>query len=110
MAAKNTTALARLFHEKAIFVHMSRTMTKPEELDVIRSGNIEYRRADIQEISVRFIGNTAIVLSRIELYALVRGNVAINPFSVTETYVKEGPEWKLGALAFSRLATPNPAN
>lgn len=107
MADKNVDALARLFHDKAIFVHMSRTMTKAEELEVIRSGNIEYRRADIKEISVRFIGDTAIVLSRIDLHAVVRGNVADNPFSVTETYVKQGGEWKLGALAFSRLATPS---
>ncbi|TGX50256.1 nuclear transport factor 2 family protein [Sphingomonas gei] len=107
MADKNVDALARLFDDKAIFVHMSRTMTKPEELEVIKGGNIEYRRADIKEISVRFIGDTAIVLSRIDLHAIVRGNVADNPFSVTETYVKKGGEWKLGALAFSRLATPN---
>ena len=106
MAEKNVDALARLFDDKAIFVHMSRTMTKAEELEVIKRGNIEYRRADIKEVSVRFIGDTAIVLSRIDLHAIVRGNVADNPFSVTETYVKTPGGWKLGALAFSRLATP----
>lgn len=107
MADRNTEALAKLFDDKAIFVHMSRTMTKPQELEVIRTGNIQYQRADIKEVSARFIGDTAIVLSRIELHAIVGGNVAVNPFSVTETYVKVGSEWKLGALAFSRLSTPS---
>jgi hypothetical protein len=109
MAEKNTDALSNLFDDKAIFVHMSRTMTKAEELEVIKTGNIEYRRADIKEVSARFIGNTAIVLSRIELHAIVRGNVADNPFSVTETYVKQGGQWKLGALVFSlsRQASSN---
>ncbi|MFS0770917.1 nuclear transport factor 2 family protein [Sphingomonas sp. 1P08PE] len=107
MADRNIDALSRLFDEKAIFVHMSRTMTQPQELEVIRSGNIEYRRADIKEISARFIGDTAIVASRIDLHAVVRGQVADNPFSVTETYVKTGGDWKLAALAFSKRSTPN---
>ena len=34
------------------------------------------------------IGDTVIVLSRIQLFALVGGNEARNPFTVTETYVK----------------------
>lgn len=107
MAEKNVDALAKLFDDQAIFVHMSRTMTKPEELQVIRSGNIEYRQADVKEISVRFIDNTAIVASRIDLQAIVGGQVANNPFSVTETYVKVGDSWKLGALAFSKRSVPN---
>ena len=108
MANKNIDALARLFDDKAVFVHMSRTMTKTEELDVIKTGNIEYRRADVKEVSVRFIGDTAIVLSKIDLHAIVRGNVANNSFSVTETYVKLGGQWKLGALAFSVSRPPAP--
>jgi len=107
MADRNIEELAKLFDDKSIFVHMSRTMTKPQELDVIRTGDIQYQRADIKEVSVRFIGDTAIVLSRIELHAMVRGNVAVNPFSVTETFVKVDGAWKLGALAFSRLSTPS---
>ncbi|MBB4099509.1 nuclear transport factor 2 family protein [Sphingomonas kyeonggiensis] len=107
MAERNVEALSELFDEKAIFVHMSRTMTQPQELGVIQSRNIEYRRADIKEISVRFIGDTAIVASRIDLHAIVRDQVADNPFSVTETYVKVDGRWKLAALAFSKRSVPN---
>lgn len=107
MAERNTDALARLFDDRAIFVHMSRTMTKPQELDVIRTGDIEYQRADIKDISVRFIGDTAIVASRIDLHAVVRGEVADNPFSVTETFVKWRGKWVLGALVFSKRSIPN---
>lgn len=42
-------------------------------------------RADMKEVAARFIGDTAIVLSRIELHAIVSGNVAANPLSVAET-------------------------
>ena len=107
MADRNVDELSKLFDRNAIFVHMSRTMTQPEELEVIRSRNIEYRQANIKEISVRFIGDTAIVASRIDLHAIVRDQVADNPFSVTETYVKVGQRWKLVALAFSKRSVPN---
>jgi hypothetical protein len=105
MSEQNVAELDK-FDEKAVFVHMGATMTKSQELDVIKSGRIRYKRADIQEISVRVIGDTAIVLSTIELFALVGGNEANNPFFVTETYVKQNGAWKLGALAFTRRLTP----
>ena len=106
MSHKKVDSLATLFHEKAVFVHMSRTLTKDQEIDVIKTGNIHYRHAEIQETSVQFIGNTAILLSKIRLEAIVRGNEAINPFVVTEVYVQQGGKWMLGSLSFTRLTTP----
>ena len=106
MSDKNIDSLATLFHEKAVFVHMSRTLTKEQELDVIRTGNIHYKHAEIQETSVQFIGNTAILLNKIRLEAIVRGNEAINPFVVTEVYVQQAGKWMLGSLSFTRLTTP----
>ena len=106
MAERNTAALDQLFDDQAMFVHMGATMTKAQELDVIKSGRIQYKQADIQEISVKTSGDTAIVLSRIELFALVGGNEARNPFTVTETYIKQAGAWKLAALAFTRRLTP----
>lgn len=106
MAERNTKALDKLIDPQAVFVHMGATFTKSEELGVIESGRIQYKQADVQEVSVRIIGDTAIVLSKIQLFALVGGNEARNPFSVTETYVKQAGAWKLGALAFTRLVTP----
>ena len=105
MAERNTDALDKLIDQKAIFVHMGATMSKSEELDVIKSGRIEYKQADIEEISIRTIGDSAIVLSKIQLFALVGGNEARNPFMVTETYIKLPGGWKLAALAFTRRVT-----
>ena len=74
-----------------------------QELDVIKSGRIQYKKADIQEASVRVIGTTAIVLNRIRLLAVVGGNEVTNPFVVTEVYVQQDDEWKLASLSFTRL-------
>jgi Domain of unknown function (DUF4440) len=106
MSERNVDSLAALFDDEAVFVHMGGTMSKNQELEVIRGGGIQYKTVDIQEVSVRFIGTTAILLNRIRLVAVVGGNEVINPFMVTEVYVQQGGSWKLGSLSFTRLLTP----
>lgn len=103
MADKNADSLATLFHENSMFVHMGGSWGKEQEINVIESGGIHYKHAEIQETSVKFIGNTAILLSKIRLLAVVGGNEVTNPFIVTEVYVKEGNKWTLGSLSFTRL-------
>ena len=103
MAERNVDALDALLHEEAVFVHMGATMTKAQELEVIRSGGIQYKHAEVQDSSVRIIDTTAIVLNRIRLLAVVGGNEVTNPFVVTEVYVKVAEAWKLASLSFTRL-------
>ncbi len=103
MAERNVDSLTALFSDQAVFVHMGGTMARNQELDVIRSGAIQYKNAEIQAASVRFIGNTAIVLNTIRLVAVVGGNEVVNPFEVTEVYVRQNGTWKLGSLSFTRL-------
>jgi hypothetical protein len=103
MSERKVDSLDALFHEEAVFVHMGGTMSKKQELDVIKSGVIQYKNAEIQEVSVRFIGTTAILLNRIRMVAIVGGNEVINPFVVTEVYVQQSGTWKLGSLSFTRL-------
>lgn len=105
MSERNVDALANLFHDDAVFVHMGATMSKAQELGVIKSGGIQYKTVDIQDVSVKVIGTTAILLNRIRLVAVVGGNEVTNPFVVTEVYVQQGGSWKLGSLSFTRLQT-----
>ncbi len=105
MSERNVDSLAALFADQAVFVHMGGTMSRNQELEVIRSGGIHYKHAEILEASVRFIGTTAIVLNRIRLDAVVGGNEVTNPFMVTEVYVQQNGTWKLGSLSFTRLLT-----
>ena len=106
MADKNVEKLAPLFHDKSKFVHMSGTWEKTEELDIIKTGSIWYKKADIHDVSVYIIDNTAILLNRITLLAVVGGNEVTNPFIVTEVYIKQDGGWKLGSLSFTRMMTP----
>jgi hypothetical protein len=106
MSERDEEALDALFHEKAVFVHMGGSWGKEQELEIIKSGGIHYKQADIHEVSVNIIGATAILLNRITLLAVVGGNEVTNPFVVTEVYLQQEGNWKLASLSFTRLLTP----
>ncbi|WP_221620579.1 nuclear transport factor 2 family protein [Tannerella forsythia] len=103
MAEKDVASLDDLFHANAVFVHMGGTMNKEQEIGVIKSGRIEYKHAEIEETTVRFVDQTAIVLDKIRLTAIVGGKEVVNPFMVTEVYVFTDNRWKLASLSFTRL-------
>lgn len=106
MANKNVDSLNVLFHSKSDFVHMGGTWGKERELDIIKGGFIWYKKAEVYSNAVKLFDNTAVLLSDIDLIAVVGGNDAINSFMVTEVYVKEKGVWQLSQLTFSKLARP----
>ena len=107
MAEKNVDKLATLFHDKSKFVHMSGTWKKKEELDIIKTGSIWYKKADIYDAAVEVVDDNAIIWTRLKLTSEVRGSDAIVDFTVTEVYKKEQNEWKLLALTFSSVREPH---
>ena len=98
MADKNVDKLATLFHDKSKFVHMSGTWKKDEELNIIKTGSIWYKKADVHDVAVELFDDTAILWSRITLAAVVRGDEVSNQFTVTEVFKKQGNSWKLVSL------------
>jgi hypothetical protein len=107
MADKDVDKLDKLFDNQAMFVHMGGSWGKERELEIIKSGFIHYKKADIHEVFAPIIiENTVVLLNRITLLAVVGSNEVSNPFMVTEVYVKVGNEWKMGSLSFSKLMTP----
>jgi hypothetical protein len=103
MSDKNVESLNGLFEENCVFVHMGGSWGKKQEIDTIKGGMIWYKKAEIYAASVNIFGNTAILLNDIDLVAMVGGHEAINPFMVTEVYIKEDGKWKMGSLTFSHL-------
>jgi len=103
MSDKDVDKLKDLFDDKSKFVHMSGTWKKDEELDIIKTGRIWYKKATVKDTAVELFGNTAIVWNRITLDAIVREQVAVTEFTVTEVYQKNGDKWKLLDLTFSSV-------
>lgn len=103
MADKNVDKLEPLFHEDSRFIHMSGTWGKERELEIISTGSIWYKQADVHDVVVKIFDDTAILWNRITLHAIVRGNEANTEFTVTEVYQKKGNIWKLLDLTFSSV-------
>lgn len=103
MAEKDVGKLSELFHEKAVFVHMGGSWGTEQELNIIKGEVIWYKNAEVYNASVNFIDKTAILLTRIDLLAVVRGNEVTNPFIVTEVYINENGVWKLGSMSFTKV-------
>lgn len=106
MAEKDLAKLDGLFDEKSMFVHMSGRWGKATEMDVIKTGRIWYKKAETYSTVVNLFGNTAILMTDIDLIAVVGGNEVVNPFMVTEVYVKSNGTWKMGSLSFSTQRRP----
>jgi Domain of unknown function (DUF4440) len=106
MSDKNTESLNGLFKDNSVFVHMGGSWGKDQEINVIKGGMIWYKKAEVYAAAVNIFGNTAILLNDIDLVAVVGGNEVINPFMVTEVYIKEDGKWKMGSLTFSKLMRP----
>ncbi len=104
MADKDLAKLEPLFHENARFVHMSGTWGKARELEIIKSGSIWYKKADVHDTVVKYFdNNTFIVWNRITLFAHVRGEDVTTQFTVTEVYKRQGKLLQLLDLTFSSV-------
>ncbi len=106
MSDKKVDTLKTFFDDKAMFVHMGGSWGKSRELNVIKSGMIWYKKAEVYSASVNIFENVAILLNEIDLVAVVGQNEVVNPFMVTEVYIKESGKWKMGSLTFSKLSRP----
>ncbi len=103
MAAKEVDKLAELFDDSAKFVHMSGSWKKDRELEIIKTGSIWYKNAEVHDVAVEVSGNVAVLWNRITLDAEVRGNTVSNEFTVTEVYQQQGQDWKMLAFTFSSV-------
>ena len=103
MEEKNELVFLELVHEEAEFVHMSRTLDRNKELSVILENDIVYKHVEFIEHTVRKFGTTEIILNRLDLTAVVKGNEVVNAFVVTEVYTPDSEgKLKLASLAFTK--------
>ena len=55
MADKNVDRLSELFHDDSRFIHMSGTWGKERELEIIKTGSIWYKKADVHDVAVEVL-------------------------------------------------------
>lgn len=100
MQDENIDILKEYVHQDAKFVHMGVTLSRDDELDVIKNKKIAYKTIDFEETTVEQIGATIIVLTKLKMTAIVDGNPVTNPFVVSEVYTSD---LKLALMSYTRI-------
>ncbi|WP_312092119.1 nuclear transport factor 2 family protein [Niallia sp.] len=95
--------LVDLVHQNAMFVHMGVTLSRDEEIDIIKRRGIIYKEIDFQESTIKELDSTVVLLNKLKLTAIVNGNEVTNPFVVTEVYTKNGEIFKLASMSYTRI-------
>lgn len=103
MQTQDVSILEEYVHSQALFVHMGVTFNRNSELDVIKKKGIVYQSIDFQEKTLTEFENTYVLLNKLILTAVVNGNEVVNPFVVTEVYVKEKDTLKLVSMSFTKI-------
>lgn len=101
--SKDIEFLAENTYPETVFVHMGANIPRDEELEVIRTGRIEYKQIDVEEVNVKAMDSIVIVFTKMKLTAVVGGNEVVNPFMVTEVYSHTEDTLKLATLAFTKI-------
>lgn len=99
----DSDTLMDLVHSNAVFVHMGVTLSRDEEINIIKSREIIYKHVAFEEKTIHEFVTTVILLNKVKLTAIVSGNEVINPFVVTEIYTKINEELKLASFSYTRI-------
>lgn len=103
MQKEDIATLKEWVHEDALFVHMGVTLSRDDELDVIKERRIVYKEIEFEETTVKEIASTIIVLTKLKLTAIVGGNEVTNPFVVTEVYTNSDEGIRLASMSYTRI-------
>lgn len=93
---QNIQALDSLLHDDLLFILPSgQTITKAQDLETYKSGNLKIEKLESLEEQQSEIGDTVVTVSIVEL----KGNYAGNAFEGTFKYIRVwkqfGEQWKV---------------
>lgn len=98
-------ALERFLHEKYLHIHGTALVeTRTQFLDELRNGTRKYDPINMEEITVRLFGSTAVVSGKFNLKAVVRGKTVegVNRFSLVIVAAQDGRQ----VASFQATAIP----
>ncbi|MFD1899397.1 nuclear transport factor 2 family protein [Enterococcus termitis] len=99
----DSTALKEYIHSEPIFVHMGVTLTRDEEIEVIKSERIIYKDVVFEEHTIHPFDSVIVLLNKVKLTAIVGGEEVINPFVVTEVYTENKDKLELISFSYTRI-------
>ena len=102
--SKDYAALDKLLADDLHYTHSSgATDNKASYIQSIRDGKSKYDAIDVQELTVRLYGNTAIINGVCLIKAMNNGETINTRLRYTDAYVKKGNQWQLVTWQFVKL-------
>ncbi len=103
--SKDYAALDKLLANDLHYTHSSgATDTKTSYIQSIRDGKSKYDAIDVQELTVRLYGNTAIINGVCLIKAMNNGETINTRLRYTDAYVRKGNQWQLVTWQSVKLA------
>lgn len=105
MRTSDVLVLDELLADDLLFTnHLGLVVTKPEDLDVHRSGLLKLDSLNTSDRSIRQLGNVAIVSVRVELAGRHADNHFEATFRYTRVWALLGLRWRIVAAHASLVA------
>jgi ketosteroid isomerase-like protein len=104
---KDTARLNQLLADDLIYTHSSAVVeTKPEFVANVANGKWDYRQANLSNVQVRVMGQTAIITGRGDLVMANNGQPQNVNLLFTNVYVKRKGQWRMVSWHSCRLPQP----
>jgi ketosteroid isomerase-like protein len=105
MIARDVNALERLLADELLYTHSTgNTDTKQQYLETIRSGYVEYRSSQVDDLVFRQHGDVGMLMGRARIDATIGGAGRVLENRFFASWVKDDGRWKL--LAWVSIPSP----
>jgi ketosteroid isomerase-like protein len=95
LTRSDVDALGNLYSDGFIMITTTGAIsTKPEQIEMIRSGELKFDKMAFEEVGVRAYGNTAVVTALAEALQTYQGKKQSAEARVSFVAVKEGDVWR----------------
>jgi len=103
--AQNVEVLEKVLADDLLYTHSNGlTDTKEAYIQSIKEGKTRYNVIDVQEMTVRFYGKTAVINGRANVRVTTNGQASDLKLKYTDVYVKNGKQWQMVAWQSLRLS------
>jgi ketosteroid isomerase-like protein len=105
MIARDINALERLLADELLYTHSTgNTDTKQQYLETIRSGYVQYRSSEVDDLVFRQHGDVGMLMGRARIGATIGGTDRVLENRFFASWVKDDGQWKL--LAWVSIPSP----
>jgi len=94
------------YADDAMVIHSDgKLLTKAQEIESIKSGNLKYESIDVRESNTLLYGNVAVVEAMSSVKGTLGGKPIGGDFRSTRTWVRRNGNWKCVAYQATRVPT-----